>query len=738
MRTKQNMLQMIAVGLCSLVILGGAAIFYVSQLRTAMETNILSYLQESALYNKKMVKEKIDGNMDTLISVAGMLKEDLHLDMESLAKKMRITCKENSFKRMGIIDLDGNAFTSDGQYYDASNEVFLHDVLQGETIFSDIMYDAIDGTEIVSYATPLYNEEGTLRYVLFASLATDAVAESVLLHDVNTTGFMAISDQEGNIILHPDNVQIDPDVRQLSQLVFKDDQIPDLHVSTSGIAQFQSTKGEERYMAYESLGINDWFILSVVPMRMVSDRVSDFTIAAAFTWLAVAIVFILIILYINANRIRNDKKIHNIVFYDQIVEHENYNQFCLDLQSIMDDRMQSRYVWLDLDFRDFKLLNELYGIELTNVLLKMIMRKIDDNCSKGEYCCRIGADRFAILWFHGNDQSISGRLEYLMDAIQQGIRSIQEDAQAILCVGIYHLNEDDMDIEKCANRAIYAKEALKRQGHGGYCFFSKEMYEQILTNNRLERRMEEALRNEEFKVYLQPKISLHDESIHHAEALVRWEEPTFGLMAPNRFIPLFEKDGLLESLDMYMLDHVCALLAQWSSDGGPLPHISLNISRVYMFKPHFVQKVKAIINKHHVPPYYIELEITESVMFDRSEELRSIVYELKDFGVQISMDDFGSGYSSLNMLKEIPIDVIKLDQAFFRSNFEDKERANIIIEGIVKLAKMLQVQTVAEGIEQAEEITFLKLIGCNLVQGYYYAKPMNIEDFILYMQQHSQ
>ena len=296
-------------------------------------------------------------------------------------------------------------------------------------------------------------------------------------------------------------------------------------------------------------------------------------------------------------------------------------------------------------------------------------------------------------------------------------------------IGIYMIEESDKDIGKCHDRCAYAKKRIKDTPET-FSFFSHEMYEMQLDEKRMESLMESALEASEFKIYLQPKVTLKDKKIHAAEALVRWNSPVYGLIPPYRFIPLFERNGFLEKLDMYMIEEVCRVLENWQKEEKMPIRISVNLSRMYIFKPGFANKIVELVNRHHIEHSMIEFEITENVIYDHSEELRSIIKELQHHGFLIAMDDFGSGYSSLNMLKDIPIDEMKVDQVFFRAEKENKERSFEIIKGVLSMAKSLHIHTVAEGVETEKEVAFLKEAGCDEIQGYYYAKPLCMKDFM--------
>ena len=254
------------------------------------------------------------------------------------------------------------------------------------------------------------------------------------------------------------------------------------------------------------------------------------------------------------------------------------------------------------------------------------------------------------------------------------------------------------------------------------------MREEQVWERRVEDDMDRALAANEFKVYLQPKYSTKKEELSAAEALVRWIHPEFGFVSPAKFIPIFERNGFITKLDDYMLTEVSRLQATWMEQGKKLVPISVNVSRAHFTSPDLAEHICSIVDEYKVPHEFIELELTESAFFDDKQTLLDTVKKLKEFGFKVSMDDFGAGYSSLNSLKELPLDIIKLDAQFFR-DIEDKKRADLIVCDTIKLAKKLGMQIVAEGIETREQVDFLAGQHCDLIQGFYFAKPLPVAEF---------
>ena len=278
------------------------------------------------------------------------------------------------------------------------------------------------------------------------------------------------------------------------------------------------------------------------------------------------------------------------------------------------------------------------------------------------------------------------------------------------------------------NMAATARASITDDNKSGVASFTQEMLENIVWERKVMNDMDEALLNHDFKVYLQPKYSTGNEELAAAEALVRWVHKTEGFVPPYRFIPILEANGAIMKLDDYMVSEVARLQANWLAQGKTIVPVSVNISRVHFMREDLAEHICQLVDAYHVPHEYIELELTESAFFDDKKTLIKIVNRMKELGFVISMDDFGAGYSSLNSLKELPVDVVKLDAEFFRGN-DEAGKGKIIVSEAISLAKKLDMKIVAEGIETKEQVEFLANENCDFIQGYYFAKPMPVEEF---------
>ena len=365
-----------------------------------------------------------------------------------------------------------------------------------------------------------------------------------------------------------------------------------------------------------------------------------------------------------------------------------------------------------------------YGVKEGTELLELIYNVLQRNIGKKEVVVHYARAGYGMLLKFETRDALEQRLENI--ANQLG--AVRPGQRLEFNMGVYEVTDIHTDIDAMYNNASIARSSLSEDGEKRICWYSEEMQKQQLWERKVEDTMEEALVRKEFQVYLQPKYSPKEEVLSGAEALVRWISPEEGFIPPNRFIPIFEKNGFILKLDDYMISEVARQQAQWIAEGKKVVPISVNVSRAHFTRADLAEHICRLVDQYQLPHEVIELELTESAFFEDKEVLLETVRKLRGYGFAVSMDDFGAGYSSLNSLKELPLDVIKLDAEFFRGA-DETGKGKIIVNETIALAKKLDMRTVAEGIEVKEQVDFLAELGCDLIQGYYFAKPMPIEEF---------
>lgn len=412
--------------------------------------------------------------------------------------------------------------------------------------------------------------------------------------------------------------------------------------------------------------------------------------------------------------------------YDQLTEAWNYNRFLAEGKRRLRKSSLLQAV-VTMDIKNFKVINSSFSFEIGNHVLVHISSLLSSFLGGGECFARIEADKFIILLEY---QSMNGLLHRLNQLIRR-IEQIPEDEKLdfdIRCImGVCLVEPGDQDMSVLADHANAARKSQKDYHKSTYCFYNRESEQKILKEREMTFRMRGALENREFVVYYQPKISLEKQAFIGLEALVRWKTGEGKLIPPDEFIPLFEKNGFIVDLDRYVYERVCELIASWMQAGvTPVP-IAVNISRLHLVEPDFLDGLTAINRKHHVPEAYLELEITESAFLHNPEMVLAVAKGIKEKGYVLTMDDFGTGYSSLCLLKDLPVDIIKLDREFFCKILNEREK--IIVSNVIHMAKGLNIQVISEGIETDEHEQFLQEIGCDLAQGYRYGRPAPIEQY---------
>ena len=275
--------------------------------------------------------------------------------------------------------------------------------------------------------------------------------------------------------------------------------------------------------------------------------------------------------------------------------------------------------------------------------------------------------------------------------------------------------------------ALLAINYTKGRYNKNYAFYDDNMHQRLLKERRITDSMEQSLKNGEFKVYLQPKYNIRDKKMVGAEALVRWIHPEWGFMSPAEFIPLFEKNGFISNLDRYLWEQVCVVLKSWQDRNMPMIPISINVSRADIYTADLPQIILQLTHKYGIDAKYLYLEITESAYAENPHQIKTAVDQLRKLGFIVALDDFGSGYSCLNMLSQINMDELKLDNHFVKNETSDTSKG--IINYVVDMAHRLNMKIVAEGVETPEQLEILRKTGCDIAQGYYFAKPMPVEEF---------
>lgn len=422
-----------------------------------------------------------------------------------------------------------------------------------------------------------------------------------------------------------------------------------------------------------------------------------------------------------------EKSLKKLAFEDELTGLPNKNHFVQEASQLL-QRAGSSYAVIVIDIGKFKLINDQFGYTFGDTLLMYIANMLPRFTTRDGVCARLAGDKFILLCSYRERKVLNKRIAALYTELKQFSFPHASPFQLDILIGISLIEDGRSSIDAAIDCALFALSSLKGRQNSGWNYYDLALKEQLLEESELEKVFTKALKDGQFFIMLQPKYTLASTRLIGAEALVRWNHPTKGLVPPTDFINLLEKHNLLVKLDMYVLEQVCKLMTRWKAEHKPLLPISVNQSRSHLFSSDYEHTLVSMVDQYGIDHKLMEFELTESLFTHDIKHLSQVMANLRSYGFQVSLDDFGSGYSSLTMLKDVTIDVIKLDQGFLKGA-DNNERGNVVVQHIINMAKSLGITTVAEGVETLEQVEMLKDLGCDAVQGFYFGEPLNIANY---------
>ena len=411
--------------------------------------------------------------------------------------------------------------------------------------------------------------------------------------------------------------------------------------------------------------------------------------------------------------------------HDSLTGLYNKEYFCEEAEKYINGHAQEELLILCTDIREFKMINDLFGAKVGDSVLVNCARMLEDQVNGALIYGRIGNDIFGVLM----PKAIYDEEHFANEAQKAFASCMDKNAffPLINNIGVYEITDRTIPVSVMCDRARMAIATIKGDYHKRVAYYDDVLRENIRYEQELISELDDAIREGQLKMYLQPQVSTEGK-ILGGEALVRWQHPVKGMIAPIAFIPVFEKNGLISDVDKYMWESACKQLRKWKDEGKEDLYISVNISPRDFYLLNIYQVFTELVNKYDIAPQNLKLEITETAVVIDLQRQMELIERLRRIGFVVEMDDFGSGYSSLNMLKDIHVDVLKIDMAFLRKA-EDEERSKKILQMIISLSGQLGMPVITEGVETAEQVEILTEMGCDMFQGYYFAKPMEVEKF---------
>lgn len=727
--------------LACLVVL--TAIFQIyQQLRKTIQEESTDYLQEISRQISTNINRIIEDQYALLVTIADFIEDKNADSITELHTYMEESKNEWEFQNVILVDSNGIGHRLDGQTISLREDEYIQNTLTNKQ-FSLSTLQTIDDQQTVILAVPMdkVTIEGNPMAALAVSYETKVFEELLYMTSFDGKSYSHLINKEGEPIVNAVSsgaIQIEDNLFNTlkgseidtNQLL---SQIKDDMVNNQSGQIFFTSEGVHMYMAYTPIQSEDWYLATFVPVSEINKNTELFLkITLLICGGIILVSFTLLLILIKSNH-RHRLELENIAFVDPVTGGNTLQGFYKLSKEILASSTRNQYALVYTNIRNFKLLNEQLGPSNCDGLLHAVYESIYSNLSCEEIVGRVTADNFCVLLKYQDNQHLLTLFQHWYEDVNHNIKKykLSQSMHPELEFGVYNIENKTLPFPQMMTRAKLAlceAEAVPNT-RLRYAFYDDKLRRQLLREKQIEAMMEESLKKGEFQVYLQPKYRLPDEQMYGAEALTRWISEAEGIIYPDEFIPLFEKNGFIIQLDLWVFERVCQLIRAWIDEGKEPIKVSINCSRIHFKKPDFFKAYIKIAKFYNVPEHLIEIELTESLFLEDMQLFIQIIDEIRDAGFGCSVDDFGSGYSSLNLIKDITVDTLKLDRVFFHNLTEDSKRAEHVLSSIISMAKALSMKTVAEGVEEREQVEMLKKLGCNYIQGYVYSKPLPIKEF---------
>lgn len=731
MREKRLMWIRSAMLLAAVLILITSVRISARMIRDNLGLEVQKTLQDVSEQNVIAVEREIESKQQLLMGIS--LNQDIDwANQEALRMHLSPFVDIYQFKRMGFIYPDGTVCTTDGYVKDMSYRDYYQKGMQGKTEITDAMEESIGGeNELINvFSVPVFDSGGTkVEGVLFATYRTVRFQDLLNIESFGGNGYSFIVKSDGSLITNSEKSAMCGNRNLFTALRDAAGENADLveeirvNMENGGRGIIKYWYGVEKYLYYIPLDVANesrWYIITAVPEAVLSERMAPImrTVRALLgTVVVVSLASILLYMYSGHRR---KVELMRIAYIDPLTGGDSYAFF----QEKMKAKRKVPGFLVSLDIIGFKLINNTCGVKKGNEVIRRVREILEGDILSNELSAHVNADCFVLFLEDSGKEALQMRLNRIVVGItalsgELGIPNVMP------VMGVYH-GEDLSEVEQCYGYANQAKQQIKGRRDRNYAFYDELDFRHLQEVRMVEDNFDEAIRDKQFEVWYQPKYGVEDGKVVGAEALVRWRKKDGSLMPPGVFIPVLEKNGMIPRLDDYVFREVCVQVKEWEISGRRMVPVSVNISRVSLYYSNIVERYCKMLEFCELKPDYIQLEITESAVVD-NKEIAGLIDEFKKAGFKLLLDDFGNGYSSLATLNAMQFDTLKLDKSLI--DYIGEENGEKLLHYIIRLAQSLGLSITAEGVERKEQLVFLKKLKCDDVQGFYFSKPVPLDDY---------
>lgn len=692
-----------------------------------IEKQITQNLEDVAKQNAAILEAKIFSQYQLITALAEELDGVTEDTIDDKLNHFKIFIDDYNVKRFAFSFPGGPTYSTDGEETNLVYRKFFQKGMQGKCYITGVLQDAIlgDYTNVNVMTVPVIDDGGNINGVFGLAYDTDMLDETLRIKSFDGESYCCIINEDAEIISTISNDDVKISQNLLADVLKEDCDVDDSICKLSTYIENKASGGgviylpDKNYYHIVPVSLMDgsftWYILTIVPSKILMKRAYPIQKSQVTSVVLVIIMILIGALLILSFLKEQQKRMVKFAYEDLITKGSNYTKFHLDMQ----DRADYKGYLIDMDIVNFNNISIVAGKAAAEKMIRETWKSISRVIGKDELAAHVKDDLFIMFMAEENGDKLLERLEKISAAIYKNAKEI-----AVYGIharyGIYKMAADE-PLENAYSKVKLAREYAISNTETNYVFYNEINRIKMQYEKQLEDDFPQALANNEFEVWYQPKYDAEDCSIVGSEALVRWRKSDGEMVSPGEFIPIFEGNGTIVKLDEYMFRAVCKQQRIWLDEGKKIYPVSINISRATLYCMDIHKRYSAIINEYDIDPKYIQLEITETVI-KGGKDIYELLNKFRDMGIKILMDDFGTGYSSLATLSMQCFDTLKIDKTLI--DHIGSKNGETMLYHIILMGKQMGLHITAEGVEEKNQLEFLQDLKCDDIQGFYFSRPL--------------
>ncbi|CEK34973.1 signaling protein,Bacteriophytochrome cph2,cyclic-di-GMP phosphodiesterase,Predicted signal transduction protein containing sensor and EAL domains,diguanylate cyclase (GGDEF) domain,EAL domain [[Clostridium] sordellii] len=685
-----------------------------------IELNLSKELKETTIEVNNQISKKIsldiDNNMDKLSYIDRYIKNDIKesknkYDENGLLRKINTISDGKLFKYIGVVNKGGYINFGKGKKVYVGDRRYFKDAILGNDTVSDVVEDRFNHEASIVYSKPIIINN-KIQGVIVGFQSKASLQKSLVENVFSNNTKVAIVDKTGKLLITSEG----------EETLYED--FIKKGISNYSEKNFQIFKNDHmKYvMSFDKIKESDWYVVTVASVKQAFKGTYN-TIRLAR--LAIAIILSSYIILATVKDLKKAKQIKEMKDRDCLTKLRNAHKFKKDCSIVLkNSNKEDNYVNIVFDIKNLKSINELFGYSIGD----KIVVKIADDIRDIEFeniSGKIGEGIFSILFKIEDLEDLDNKIKYIEDKTSlyfDGKNKIDLE----LNVGVFKINDREMEMAKIIDNSNAARMESKKNRECLYYIYNDELELKTHQEIIIKKDLKNAFKNKEIELLYQPKVNIHTEEIESVEALIRWKHKTLGYISPAIFIPIAEKNGDINLIGRWVIKEVCKELRRCKDNNEKIVPVAINLSRRELYQVTLINYISKIIKKYDIEPELLEFEITETADINDTKMINKKVGDLRKLGMKIAIDDFGKGCSTLENLKNLEVDTVKIDR-YLSLDIETSEKSRKLLELIINLAKEYNFEVVCEGIENMDQINILKNLNCNIVQGFVYYRPISID-----------